>query len=281
MIRSRPGRRCPRPRANACRLSRLATRRAQYAGPTGPEAIEQAGLQLDFHLLGGARPARPVGNFRIATKGSRIVTAGGLRIGGDGKITADGQGSLVYLAPDVTLKDTAIQINGANCRVFIGPGVRMKQVILKLSGDDCLVAMGAKTTWESGACICTAGQRVLVGNDCMFSNDVVMRTFDGHGIWETASGKNLNPPATSRSRITSGSATGFASTRGRGSRRGRWSASGRSFRATSTATASMPVCPPRSSRRGSIGPAHGLRTTAKRCIGRPCHREARRLRAST
>ena len=162
--------------------------------PQAREAIEQAGLQLDLHLLGGARPARPVGNFRIATKGSRIVTAGGLRIGGDGKITADGQGSLVYLAPDVTLKDTAIQINGANCRVFIGPGVRMKQVILKLSGDDCLVAMGAKTTWESGACICTAGQRVLIGNDCMFSNDVVMRTFDGHGIWETASGKNLNPP---------------------------------------------------------------------------------------
>ena len=162
--------------------------------PQAREAIEQAGLQLDLHLLGGARPARPVGNFRIATKGSRIVTAGGLRIGGDGKITADGQGSLVYLAPDVTLKDTAIQINGANCRVFIGPGVRMKQVILKLSGDDCLVALGAKTTWESGACICTAGQRVLIGNDCMFSNDVVMRTFDGHGIWETASGKNLNPP---------------------------------------------------------------------------------------
>ena len=250
--------------------------------PQAREAIEQAGLQLDLHLLGGARPARPVGNFRIATKGSRIVTAGGLRIGGDGKITADGQGSLVYLAPDVTLKDTAIQINGANCRVFdrarradeAGHPQAQRRRLPGGHGREDDMGVGRVHLHRRPAR--PYRQRLHVLQRCRDAHLRRSRHLGNRQRKEPESPRRRHDLASclARQRIS-------ASTRGRGSRRGRWSASGRSFRATSTATASMPVCPPRSSRRGSIGPAHGLRTTAKRCIGRPCHREARRLRAAT
>ena len=57
-----------------------------------------------------------------------------------------------------------------------------------------MIVIGSESTWESGTCICD-GQAVMIGKDAMISNGVVVRTSDGHGIFDMTNGELINPPA--------------------------------------------------------------------------------------
>lgn len=111
------------------------------------------------------------------------------------EIESVGSDNLVTLGDDGKLINSIIRINGSGCRVIIGPNVKLKAVRIIIAKDDCLVVIGGGTTWESGAFICDRGRAITVGNDCMFSNSIRIRTSDGHGIWDKKTGHRINPPA--------------------------------------------------------------------------------------
>ncbi|MDR7155453.1 acetyltransferase-like isoleucine patch superfamily enzyme [Sphingobium xenophagum] len=111
------------------------------------------------------------------------------------QITIEGTDSAVYVGESTRLLGTKIFITGDRARVIIGPRARLKTGEIHVQADDGLVVIGAKTTWESGRILCDRGKAVIIGNDCMFSNRVMIRTSDGHGIWDNKTGALLNAAA--------------------------------------------------------------------------------------
>ena len=110
-------------------------------------------------------------------------------------IESVGTDNLIILGDNSKLLGSKIRIKGSGCRVIIGPHAQLKAARIVLAKDNCLVVIGGGTTWESGAFICDRGMAIVAGNDCMFSSNIVVRTSDGHGIWDKKTGRRLNLPA--------------------------------------------------------------------------------------
>jgi acetyltransferase-like isoleucine patch superfamily enzyme len=112
------------------------------------------------------------------------------------RISIKGRGSVVILGEHSRLYRTTISVTGEGNCVYMGPRCVVKAVAIPLVGDGNLVALGRGVTWQSGSAICTPGnQLILVGEDCMISNSVMLRTDDSHAIFDAATKKRLNPPA--------------------------------------------------------------------------------------
>lgn len=159
-------------------------------------AIEY-GVDLDvsgeFSAVGASCFEQPL-KFAL-NGGGGVFAAGKFRARGV-EITVEGKGSALVIAEGAELYRTKIQIRGRNNIIFIGANARIKRALLSTSGNDNTMALGARLTWESGASLCGPdGQSILVGNGCMFSNNVILRTSDGHGIFDRDSGDLLNMAA--------------------------------------------------------------------------------------
>lgn len=105
-----------------------------------------------------------------------------------------GENNKMYIGSGADIGSLSISFNGSSNIVVIGSNVRLKNVQFSIKGKGSVVIIGAGTTWESGQCICDSGCSIIIGKDCMFSNHVMIRTSDAHGIFDVASKKLLNPP---------------------------------------------------------------------------------------
>lgn len=114
---------------------------------------------------------------------------------GDNKFTADGANSLIVIGSGTTLENSLIQINGEGCVVVLGENCRIRGLKVVVRRENSMVFVGSNTTWESGAILSESGNIVAVGNDCMISNSVILRTSDGHTIFDKITRKSINDPA--------------------------------------------------------------------------------------
>lgn len=102
-----------------------------------------------------------------------------------------GEHSGIWIAENSYVQLTA-QIHGKNSGIVIGPNCRIRRLIVNITGDDCFVIFGAETTCESATILVSPnGQYVVFGNDCMLSNSIVIRTDDGHSVFDRASQERL------------------------------------------------------------------------------------------
>lgn len=113
-------------------------------------------------------------------------------LAGASKLTAEGPECLIAVGAGTTFQGSVIQINGHGSVVIIGPGCRIRGLKIVVRRENSLVIIGAGTTWESGAIISESGDIVAVGNDGMMSNAVVVRTSDGHTIFDAATKAEIN-----------------------------------------------------------------------------------------
>lgn len=109
-------------------------------------------------------------------------------------VRISGERATLVIASDANLRGARIEIASADGLVFIGPRARVNLVTLSVTGPRCSVVVGADTTWQSGSCLCQWGdQSVLIGDDSMLADEVLIRTNDGHGIFDRASHEKINP----------------------------------------------------------------------------------------
>jgi acetyltransferase-like isoleucine patch superfamily enzyme len=107
----------------------------------------------------------------------------------------EGSAARVFIASDARLAEVTISVSGANASLFIGSHCRLRRVLLRVAGSDALLAIGRDTTWQSGSCLCLAGQQIVVGDDCMMSYNVIVRTYDAHAIFDRRTRARVNAPA--------------------------------------------------------------------------------------
>ena len=161
------------------------------------EVIEQLDLDPDHYS-----PLEPSPNVRIVDEGSgnRVLVKGGapraklqVRFGpvrdclvllgsnlqGSLTIGVGGDGSVLSIGDDCALAELQIRSKQAGDFIAVGRGVTTT----------------ARNTWISGAGAGSARPWLIVGDDCMFAYDIVIRNSDAHPIYDAASQQQANEPA--------------------------------------------------------------------------------------
>ena len=113
------------------------------------------------------------------------------------------------------LKGTSFDINGKNNKIIIGVKARLFNCKIKIIGDGNLleiqsgstiisntsfcmqhgeikIVIGHNSTIEGGHLAATEGCKILIGNDCMFSSDIEVRTGDSHSVLNSLTGNRIN-----------------------------------------------------------------------------------------
>jgi len=159
--------------------------------------IAAAGMRLTVDPFDEtARPRRDIPNTRIAQAESHLLMAEPEGFAPTSKLDIAGRDSTVWIAAGTVLNHCNITEHGRNNFVYIGRDCRLKQLTVQIKGSGNIVAIGAGVTVEHAVLLCGPEQRaILMGDDCMVSSNVTMRTNDGHGIFDARSGELLNAPA--------------------------------------------------------------------------------------
>ena len=122
-----------------------------------------------------------------------------LQNNGAAKIKRDviGKNNSIVINRGAVLHNTKIKIRGNNnCITFgegcmVGPGCSFW-----MEGNDIRIEIGAKSTFTQYVhfCIQEDGMSAVIGNGCMFSNNIIVRTSDSHPIYSIETGERINPP---------------------------------------------------------------------------------------
>ncbi|WP_370159009.1 acyltransferase [Salipiger bermudensis] len=127
------------------------------------------------------------------------------------KISDRGQRNILDLPSDPS-GDISVQIDGDDNRVTIRNARRVSKLSITISGNGGVVDMdpfrigslsigvkhgghvliGKATSIEGAYILCDHGCTVTLGEDCMLSYNVQLRTTDAHGIYAVETGERLN-----------------------------------------------------------------------------------------
>jgi hypothetical protein len=109
-------------------------------------------------------------------------------------IRITGPRAALVIASDASLRGARIEIDSADALVFIGPHSRLNLVTVRVAGRRGTVIIGSETTWQSGSCLCQwSDQYAILADDCMLADEVILRTNDGHGIFDRTTHDKIKP----------------------------------------------------------------------------------------
>ncbi|MFT5709801.1 MAG: acetyltransferase-like isoleucine patch superfamily enzyme [Halioglobus sp.] len=99
-----------------------------------------------------------------------------------------------------TRGDVLINFNGDNSTVYIGDNCDLKQLQIRSRQNDDFIAIGEEVSvagnsiWVSGYGAGNQKPAIIIGDDCMFSYDIVIRNSDAHPIFDMSSDLQINQP---------------------------------------------------------------------------------------
>lgn len=85
-----------------------------------------------------------------------------------------------------------LEIIGSNNTIIIGDSASYKKGHVRVVDDGQTVSIGKGSTFERCNMICAEGCNITIGDNCMVSWDVVIRTTDSHSILDYATKKRVN-----------------------------------------------------------------------------------------
>ena len=121
----------------------------------------------------------------IHTNGARFVNVQ-LDIVGDRNQVMFGEGSV--------LNNLKIRIRGSDHRIELGRNCRIsREGVFWIEDDHCLLSIGSNTTMVGASIAVTEpGSKVVIGEECMFANDIDIRVGDSHSVIDVTTGKRIN-----------------------------------------------------------------------------------------
>jgi len=96
--------------------------------------------------------------------------------------------------------DISINFNGDNSIVYIGNNCDLKQLQIRSRQSQDFIAIGEEVSiagnniWVSGYGAGRQTPAIIVGDDCMFSYDIVIRNSDAHPVFDATSDTQINEP---------------------------------------------------------------------------------------
>lgn len=145
--------------------------------------LETVWLRVWNRCLGGNRVRGGDRHNRIQI-GRSLLTRTAIRIAGRNNEVSIGDGCRLH--------DLKILVAGDSLRVEIADNCRLRGKI-KAEDVGSRIEVGAGTTMENAYLGAYEGTSIRIGENCMFSDQVGLRTGDMHSIVENATGARLNP----------------------------------------------------------------------------------------
>jgi acetyltransferase-like isoleucine patch superfamily enzyme len=128
----------------------------------------------------------------IRGKGN-VVDADGATLSGV-ELDIVGDDNHISIGRGSVLTNVRFRMRGSGHRIIFGEKCRISRgALLWFEDDGCLLQVGAATTMvEVHVAVTEAGSKVTIGEDCMFANDIDIRSGDTHSIVDSKSGRRLN-----------------------------------------------------------------------------------------
>lgn len=108
-------------------------------------------------------------------------------------ININGNNNTIVIKENSIIYNVFIKIQGDNHFLEIGANCRINSAILWMEHSDCILNIGNFTTIEQAHIAVTEpNQKVIIGKECMFSDNISIRTSDSHGIFDLQTNKRVN-----------------------------------------------------------------------------------------
>lgn len=131
---------------------------------------------------------------------SKLMSQCSIQNDGNARFTKDIQGKnhKIIINKNCTIYDATIRIRGNNNTIIFGENCHIgPDCSFWLEGNDVKITIGDNTSFTR-LCQLNAqedGSEISIGSDCMFSNQIIVRTSDSHPIYDIVTGKRINNPA--------------------------------------------------------------------------------------
>ena len=104
------------------------------------------------------------------------------------------KGNTIILHKGAVMRKTAFKIRGTNNIVEIGEDASIIQGEFCIEDSGNVISVGKRTSMCGKIHLaCTEGKKISIGDDCLFSSDIVFRTGDSHFITDANTGERINP----------------------------------------------------------------------------------------
>ncbi len=111
------------------------------------------------------------------------------------KFLCAGKGNTIILHDDGMIRNTTFCIKGNNNTIEIGKNSYIVNGDLYIEDDGNIISIGDQTRLCGKIHLaCTESKRIKIGNDCLFSSEIVFRTGDSHSLLDM-DGNRINPAA--------------------------------------------------------------------------------------
>lgn len=108
------------------------------------------------------------------------------------RVTVYGKNNSILIDRNVYLLDVNISIYGDNNTVQISSDCRLYNLNLRIHGKDSALFIGENVGVREADIIIMEGRKVTIGNDCMLSYGIHIRTSDSHKIFDKSTGIRVN-----------------------------------------------------------------------------------------
>lgn len=99
------------------------------------------------------------------------------------KIQIIGEGNILEFCEESVLLHVTVSIRGNNNKVVIGKASYLEKTDIHVEDGNCTILIGERTfIGPSHLAVTENGSRLTIGNDCMISSHVQIRTGDSHSI---------------------------------------------------------------------------------------------------
>jgi acetyltransferase-like isoleucine patch superfamily enzyme len=106
-----------------------------------------------------------------------------------------GNNNYIDISHNVSVTDTTIYVRGSDHYLKIEENCVIQNSHLYLEEHACSIIINKQTTFEGvHVAAVESNVRITIGEDCMFSHSIELRTGDSHSIIDNNTGKRINYP---------------------------------------------------------------------------------------
>ena len=125
------------------------------------------------------------------------ITHKGVKIcnNGKGSLKTDihGSSNIIEISGGARIESPLIIMNGRNNKLLIGKNCRIrKRTIFRIDGDYVTISIGDNTTLQHDDIMVAQHADIHIGKDCMFSNNIHIRSSDSHPIYDNDTEELIN-----------------------------------------------------------------------------------------
>lgn len=106
-----------------------------------------------------------------------------------------GRNNIIQIGKATRICKSIIRIRGNGNKIVIGKNCKIrKNCSIWITGNNCSIVLGDNVTMQHNNHfnVHEDGRCIIIGNDCMLSNNIIVRTSDDHGIFDLSTKKRLN-----------------------------------------------------------------------------------------